>query len=170
MKNSVLVFENVPCRADGMLDGKRTGVLGLPLYNGTLLARAKEVLQNLDRIKYLGILELSNNVTLEKISWQIYKSPDYWDILLLVNDIDPLFGMPYDYDTVSESTTSQVDKYAEKVYRGHLSDKDRQRLHDAIAAKDSEANEAHRRIYYVYPEKIYEIRHMLYEQGITNVA
>lgn len=170
MKNSVFIFENVPCRADGMLDGKRTGILGIPLYNGVVLARAKEVLQNLDRVKYFGILELANNIALEKISWQIYKSPDYWDILLLVNDIDPMFGMPYDYDIVSEGTTEAIDKYATRIYKKYLPDKDRQRLHDALAAKDSELNEEHRKIYYIYPDRIYEIRQMLYEQGIVNVS
>ena len=88
MKNSVFLFEAVPCKADGMLDGERTGVLGIPMFKGEILSRAKEVLQSLDRVKYFGILELSNNTALEKISWQIYKSPDYWDVLLLVNDID----------------------------------------------------------------------------------
>ena len=170
MKNSVFIFETVPCKADGMLDGQRTGSLGIPMFKGEILSRAKEVLQSLDRVKYFGILELSNNTALEKISWQIYKSPDYWDVLLLVNDIDPMYGMPYDYDIVSEGTTAAIDEYATRIYKKRLPDKDRQRLHDALASKDSEANEEHRKIYYIYPDRIYEIRQMLYEQGITNVS
>ena len=170
MKNSVFIFKNTPIWAHGMLEPNRTGILGIPMFNGIALARAKEVLQNLDRNRYFGIIELANNIALEKISWQIYKSPDYWDILLLVNDIDPLFGMPYDFDMVSESTTHSINKYMKRIYRRYMPDKDRQRLHDAMAAQDAANNEAHRMIYYIFPERIYEVRQMLYEQGIVHVS
>lgn len=170
MKNSVFNFNAVARWGQGVLETGRTGVLGIPMYNGLAIARAKEILQNLDRTRYFGILELANNIALEKISWQIYKSPDYWDILLLVNDIDPLFGMPYEYDIVSASTDDAIKRYEETVYRRFMPDKDRRRLHQAKAAQDSELNEKHRRIYYVYPERIYEVRQKLYAEGVTNVS
>lgn len=170
MKNSVFIFDCIPMRSEGVLESDRTGVLGIPMYNGVLLSRAKETLQSLDRGKYFGIIELANNIALEKISWQIYKSPDYWDILLLVNDIDPLFGMPYDYDIVSDSTNEAIERYARKIYKKRLSDKDKLRLSAAKSEEDSVKNEKHRMIYFIYPDKIYEVRQMLYEQGIINVA
>lgn len=170
MKNSVFIFNNELVSSQGMLDADRTGSLGIPIYDGIKLKRIKEVLQNLDRDRYFGILHLSNNICLDKISYQIYKSPDYWDILLLVNDIDPLFGMPYDYDIVSESTTAALETYEKKIYRRKLPDKDRVRLQAAIAGIDAEKNEVHRKIYYVYPERIYEVRQILYEQGALNVS
>lgn len=135
-----------------------------------MLAKAKDVLQSLDRAMYYGIIELANNIALEKISWQIYKSPDYWDIILLVNDIDPLFGMPYEYDIVSDSTDQAIERYARKIYKRYLPDLDRKRLHDAKAEEDSNNNEKHRMIYYIFPDKIYDVRQILYEEGITNVA
>lgn len=169
MKNTIFQFETVARWCNGAL-GDRTGALGIPLFDGQKLARAKEILQNLDRKRYFGILELANNIALEKISWQIYKSPDYWDVLLLVNDIDPLFGMPYDFDIVSASTDDAISRYERTVYKRFMPDKDRARLHKHKAEHDSELNEEHRRIYYVYPERIYEIRQMLYEEGVINVS
>ena len=170
MKNSVFNFKTVPVWANGMLEGDRTGSLGIPMFDGIMLAKAKDILQSLDRATYYGIIELANNIALEKISWQIYKSPDYWDIILLVNDIDPLFGMPYEYDIVSDSTDQSIERYTRKIYKRYLPDLDRKRLHDAKAEEDSNNNEKHRMIYYIFPDKIYDVRQILYEEGITNVA
>ena len=47
------------------------------------------------------VIEIDNNDTLEKISHRIYGTTDYWDILAVLNDIHPLFGLPF-YDEVPE--------------------------------------------------------------------
>ena len=51
---------------------------------------------------FLEVYRISDDDKLERISYSIYGTPDYWDILLQINDRNPLFQMPYNLDTTFE--------------------------------------------------------------------
>ena len=65
---------------------------------------------------YITYHTLQDNEKIEGVSYNLYGSTDYWDILVLINEIDPLFDMPYDFDIITNMATSNVDNYSSKVY------------------------------------------------------
>jgi len=48
---------------------------------------------------------------LENISYQLYGTTDYWDLLLILNDINPLIDMPYNSDTIIGGVTTTLNTY-----------------------------------------------------------
>ena len=63
--------------------------------------------------EYLQSYKITDNDKLERISFELYGTTDYWDILLLLNSRDPIFGMPYEYDIVSDSSTNFIENFIE---------------------------------------------------------
>lgn len=48
---------------------------------------------------------------LENISYQLYGTSDYWDLLLMLNDMNPLIDMPYNSDTNINGVQTQLNTY-----------------------------------------------------------
>ena len=65
---------------------------------------------------------LENNVNLEKVALDIYDDPDYWDVLLVINQRNPLFEFPFDYDSIVNMTEYKIENYVSDVYGKELSE------------------------------------------------
>lgn len=103
----------------------------------------------------LTIYKIQNNDKLERISYEIYGTTDYWDILLLLNNRDPLFEMPYDDDFIENSSTEFVNFYRNYVYfNSPLMQKRTDELYREFSEKFKENNEKYRYIKIVKPSKI----------------
>ena len=63
--------------------------------------------------EYVDFVTINVNQTMEQVSYNLYGSADYWDILVLINDRDPLFDMPYDFDILTTLAQAKIDKYRE---------------------------------------------------------
>lgn len=63
---------------------------------------------------YVTYISLEDNQTIEGVSYILYDNENYWDILLALNDIDPLYGMTYDFDAVTDISISEADKMISK--------------------------------------------------------
>lgn len=48
---------------------------------------------------------------LENISYKLYGTSDYWDLLLMLNDMNPLIDMPYNSDTIINGVQTQLNTY-----------------------------------------------------------
>ena len=68
--------------------------------------------------EYLDIYKLSDNEKIEGVSYTLYGTTDYWDIILLLNDRNPLFDFPYDYDATFEAARKHVNAYVHFTYSG----------------------------------------------------
>lgn len=65
---------------------------------------------------YTATYRVQNDDKIERISYELYGTTDYWDILMMINSRDPLFGMPYNFDSISDNSTSFVDNYIQNNY------------------------------------------------------
>lgn len=127
--------------------------------------RLYEIKANLS--DYLDIRKVTDNDKLENISYSLYGTTDYWDILLLINEKNPLFDMPYDYDTVVDSATDFANKYIYYVYSqaplviGDAATEFTER----IIAEFVEDNENNRYMYIVKATKIGEFLKVINDAG-----
>jgi len=68
-------------------------------------------LPELQDTTYIEYVQLDENQTIEQVSYALYGTPDYWDILVLINNRDPLFDMVYSFDIVDGIAGDKVLNY-----------------------------------------------------------
>jgi len=88
MKNTILNFDSKKVVLDGI-------EFEVPDYFSKDI-NIMEFIKTLNPLDFFVKYTVQNNITLEKISFDLYGTTDYWDILALINDIDPLVSTPYD--------------------------------------------------------------------------
>lgn len=69
---------------------------------------------------YIDTYMLSDDETIEGISYRLYGSEKYWDLLLILNSKDPLFDMCYSVDSLKEESFLKVQEYENTVYGAPL--------------------------------------------------
>jgi len=69
---------------------------------------------------YFSYYEIKENDTLERISYELYGTPDYWDIILLINDQSPLKDTPYSYDAISLIAEQDVQDFESEIYKNTI--------------------------------------------------
>lgn len=115
---------------------------------------------------YLEVYKMSNSDKLERIAYELYGNTDYWDILLMINDRNPLFEMAYDYDILYTDATTTINQYANFIY-SHApltSERSDVLLADLMQTKEDE-NEAYRFIYIIKPTLLNDAISILKQQG-----
>ena len=121
-----------------------------------------------DAIKqeYFVTYEIADNDKLERISYEIYKSTDYWDILLLINSLDSLTDMPYDFETYTSSIDSYLNAYSIDIYSNNsISDTRMQELKTEFYEKNRINNEKLRYIQVIPPIKMQSFLKLIKQQG-----
>lgn len=116
---------------------------------------------------YLEVYKISDNDKLERISYELYGTTDYWDILLLLNGRDPLFDFPYDYDAVYDSARNYVNRYMHYIYSGAplIVGTVADALYSEFLDKNINNNEANRFMFIVKPNKIGDFIKILKDNG-----
>jgi len=112
-------------------------------------------LPELSNTEWIEYIELYDNQTIEQISFLLYDSADYWDILVIINDMDPLFDMSYEFDILEQLSENKVQKYLAD-YSGFYKVDTYDRLKELVLAKEVEQNEINRQIKIIKPEKLYD--------------
>lgn len=168
MKNSIIKFNYILDENDKnfLREGNSFNKVFIPLYDFTKIKKILAVISRLDDNEYFGYTSVKNNTTIEKLSYDIYKTPDFWDVLILINNKNPLFSMAYDFDVIYDSVEEHILKYENHVIKRKLSEKERERLGHKLMEDFSIKNEDNRIIRYVYPEKIYDFLQILRENEL----
>ena len=131
-------------------------------------SKSKDISYLVHKIKdYLEVYKISDNDKLERISYELYGTTDYWDILLLLNGRDPLFDFPYDYDTVYDSARTFVNRYVYYLYSGAplIVGPVADALYEEFLQKHIDANETNRFMFIVKPNKIGDFIKVLKDNG-----
>jgi len=68
-------------------------------------------LPELQDTTFIDYVQLDENQTIEQVSYALYGTPDYWDVLILINNRDPLFDMVYSFDIIDDIAGDEVLKY-----------------------------------------------------------
>ena len=104
---------------------------------------------------YLTIYKIEDNDKLEKISFDLYKTTDYWDILLMLNDRNPLFEMPYDTNTLTTAYETLKDKYCNNIYVNQpMSLVTKTRFSNELLTLFNNMNESYRYLYVIEPTRM----------------
>lgn len=154
MSNSILDFDNETVGGYSVEDFTSFDY-------GIILEFVKECTEDLFEY-YL----MENDDKLERISHELYGTEDYWDIILLVNHRNPLFELPYSFDTLADIADEMVTLYDDNVYSTNtitLQHRDYMvQEYEELLQKD---NENFRTIRIVKPNKIQEFIRLGYEKG-----
>jgi hypothetical protein len=106
--------------------------------------------------KYFGFKILQEGQTLEKISYDLYNTPDYWDLLLLVNEYNPLFDTTFTFDTLTEISEDKVAELDNRLFNDSLPVAIKSALKKNYYKKYSQKNEINRVLKYIKHEHINE--------------
>lgn len=95
MLNSVIKFS----KRINIVDGEEVEI---PDYFSKKITKARlyELIPNLDN--YLLPYTLKDNEKIEKIAHDLYGSSDYWDLLVIINNLTPVLSMPYDTTVIDD--------------------------------------------------------------------
>ena len=132
-----------------------TPSLDISFYDRNKIQKIKNVISSMNEAWFSYVL-VPQNSTLEKVSYDLYESKDYWDILLLVNERMPLFDMYYDYDIISEAGETTLQEYENKVYRKKILSDVRERLRVKMQENYEAENENLKIIKYIKKNYLYD--------------
>lgn len=161
MKNTILDFEE-------KIEGTYNNTTYIAKDYTSKYFKQIKLLNILNDLTYIDYYELTDNQTIEQVSYILYDTPDYWDILVLINNIDPLFGMTYEFDVISDATDEQLDKYY-KSFSEEILQETKDRLKNIFLKKNLEINENNRRIKVIRPDMITEFIKILINIDFTDI-
>lgn len=117
MKNTVLKFK-----------AEKIGETKVRDYfsKNTNLTKIKEDFPEL--AKYFKKGGFRDNDTPERLTNMLYSNPDLWDFILLTNDRNPLFDLPYDYDTLKTAAEDKLDLFIKQHPRISISEERKKEL------------------------------------------
>lgn len=111
---------------------------------------------------YLATYKIADDDKLERISYDIYGTTNYWDLLLQLNDKNPLFELPYSLDTIIDSSEEHWNNYSNLLYfQAPLRDTVLKLLIDEEIEKMKVQNEKYRFLYIIKTTKMQEFLKLL---------
>jgi len=99
MRNSFLKFDNILFRE------------GIEVKNITLLPKLRRLSEKFSSENYIKLMRLEDNKLLEAISYELYEDTNYWDLLLLLNNMDSMFSLPVDFDLLHSKGEKELEKW-----------------------------------------------------------
>lgn len=168
-KNSILNFstqEYVDKNGITQKSGSKT-TLVVPDYKSIDFKKIK-ILLNMCPTSWFSWIKVANHTNLEKLSQDLYGSPNYWDIILLINGRMPLFEFPYDYDVVESIVDNMTDNYIKRVYKRSVSDKTRERIWQMFSDKVANDNERFRYLKVIGKTYLYNFIQKCHEFELLN--
>jgi len=125
-------------------------------FNGKIVKNTSSI-NRLPKLSDLNIpsslfyeLKLEDNRLLEAVSFDLYESTDYWDILMLINGMTVFNSLPLSYDTVLNKAQDRYNEWLKFIgnNRGYESYEIEQKYNE-ILKEENEKNEKYRYIKYV---------------------
>jgi len=115
---------------------------------------------------YVTEITLEDNQTIEAVSYILYNNEDYWDILLAINGISPLFDMTYDFDVVADSSLSFTNEYIQN-FGLSFSELTKTRLQEEFKEKFLSKNEENRLFKVIKPNRMNDFIKILRDNGFA---
>ena len=162
LKNTLLNFDHINIDdVENITTSKNestlnvTPSLDISFYDRIKIQKIKDVISSMNEAWFSYVI-VPQNTTLEKISYDLYDSKDYWDILLHVNERMPIFDMYCDYDIISEAGETALKEYEEKIYRKKILSEVRERLRLKMQENYEAENENLKIVKYIQKNYIYD--------------
>lgn len=148
----------------------------------------KTIYERLDEFPKImfGTYLMEDNDKLERIAFELYNNEDYWDLLLLLNNRDPLFHMAYYNDYLYSLKNEELTKLVNHLSNGIKGEENLELFTETYYAEDESfdqydrlkffnndilaklelQNDVYRTLVYVRPSYIEDFFRMAYEKGI----
>lgn len=126
--------------ADFIIEGSAN--FNIKDYNSVNLIKIKSFLNSLSN-SYFVYLKIEVGANIEKVCFDYYKSTDYCDLIMMLNDRDIIYDMPYQSDIILEAIEKDIDRYRSKVFRNtfdKLSDRAYKDLENSLSNKYNSNN------------------------------
>lgn len=158
MKNTILKFDE----RTGTVNGTEYTV---PDYFSKDI-NVKEFFDNLPNAQnYYAPEILEQNEKLERLQHEKYQNQAYWDIIQLVNGIDPLVSMPVSDELINQEFERLIQKILQGFYRTENISEERIR-EELKEAMNEEANKK-RYAKIITPSRIQEFIEVLKQNGFV---
>lgn len=160
MKNTLLNYERESVEME-LGFGKRN--YNVPDYFSKDVNISEIIPEIIDLIQ---VYKMSDGDKLERVSFELYGTTDYWDILLMLNEINPLFEMPLQDNSLLEITEEFVFNYQNFVYsHAPLIQSRADELLEEYKERNIDENDKLRLLYVIKPSKMGEFILLLKEKG-----
>ena len=153
-----------------VLRSNNFGPINVPLYKITSVEKLKDFIREYPNQNIFGYMTIPNSINIAKISYDLYKSPNYWDILLVINEMSPLFDMPYDFDNVLADVETEMQEYKDLYRGGKISDERYEALRQELENLRIEQNENKRVFKYILVPYLYTFIQDGYAAGVLDVS
>jgi len=110
--------------------------------------------------------QVENDDKFERIALELYGSANYWDILLVINHRNPLTGLPFNFDTLSNLAEDNIAEY-EVSYSGlTVPDAEHVIMYNKYETDFIAQSELNRVIKIIKPSQMNQFLQDGYDQGI----
>ena len=109
---------------------------------------------------------IDDNSTIEGLTNHIYSNPNLWDFITLINERDPLFGMPYDYDTLIVFAENRLKEFLKQHPRINITQDRKDELLAKYRKEIIEENEKNRTIVAFDPKHLSSVITALRQKGV----
>lgn len=152
--------------------GKSTLGYSIARIDREKIFKLKDFINKIDK-NWIKEKRIPNNMTLEKVSYDLYQTTKYWDVILLLNERTPIWDMPYDYDVISEAGNTAINEFETEFYGKKVTERvmwdgvsTRDRIKNAYQEEASENNNLYCQIKYIDPNHIYDFINLMYDEDM----
>jgi len=147
MNNKYLIFDNIKLKN------------GEKVKNTTTLNLLPDIPNKYFTDEYILQYKVTDDRLLESISFELYESTDYWDILLILNSMRNMNELPVNYDIVINRADKKISEWKSKgnLLPKNMTDEIIQAKYEEILAEEVELNEKFRYIKYISKEDLSEL-------------
>lgn len=141
MKNSILTFDSE--------------VIGTTEYSNYKSFNKNAVIQFINSCdsSFFGVLNLLDNDKFEGVSYRLYGTDIYWDLLLILNEKN-VFDTSFDFDSLNDMVDEKIAQFESSVYGQELDYKTKAALRKKYLTDAVLNNEKTRRIVAVKPSMV----------------
>lgn len=115
---------------------------------------------------YIDYINLEQNQTLDMVSYILYGTTDYWDLLSALNDKDPLFELFYSDELVANFGNEMTKLYEERVSEQKLVPTVVELLLNRYSAYGQILNDTNMVLKIIRPERLSEFLKVLKDNDI----
>lgn len=110
--------------------------------------------------------QVDNTDRFERIALELYGNANYWDILMIINKRNPLTGLPFDFDFISNLSEDTILEYEAEIYKKTVPQVERDLMYTEYEKVLFTANEANRIIKIIKPSRLSEFLQNGFDAGI----
>jgi len=101
MKNKYLIFKDIEFN-------------NVKVKNTTTLNLLPDIPSKYFSNDYIKNIKVQDDILLEALSFSLYENTDYWDILMILNDMNNMNELPVNYDIVLNRADIKLQKWKDK--------------------------------------------------------